>query len=561
LRASRDAIAHTEAIYRRVIENAKAIPYQLRLTHGKYDFISSGAEEMLGLPADEITKAAIDELVQERVITSVEPSENFVARLEAFVKGDMELADKKRAAYFEEIAAGKTKDNISLDLRIRTPKGETKWISDHILYIKDEKTGKVAGQLGFFQDITARKRAEEQLRQAKHAAESASRAKSQFLANISHEIRTPLNAIIGVSKTLSKHDTANLTSKQIEGLDIVQRSSQRLLMLITGVLDLSKIESGKIEVGLRPFSVDMLIAGIRSMAKTLSDKPHVRFAIHKAESVPNTVVSDAQRLHEILTNIVGNAFKFTDHGQVLLNIYDEQNRLYFAVSDTGIGIAEKDLDRIFEEFTQLDSSTTRKYQGTGLGLTISKKMVDLLGGRIKATSKTGEGTTVTFWVPLLAPDQTTPAAEHTEPKGHVAGISEQAAQAPTVPAPPPSSPRILIAEDDEFSRAAIKLMLENRYELAFAQDGKQAVEKYFEINPDVVLMDIMMPNVDGYEAFEGISKKASGPIVPIIALTAKAMKNDRDELLAFGFTDYIPKPIDDEALVSTIEKHLKKPQQ
>ena len=162
-------------------------------------------------------------------------------------------------------------------------------------------------------------------------------------------------------------------------------------------------------------------------------------------------------------------------------------------------------------------------------------------------------------MPLRTPDQTTPAAEQTEAKGRVAGISEQAPQA--VAAPPKSSPKILIAEDDEFSRAAIKLMLENRYELAFAQDGAEAVQKYFEINPDVVLMDIMMPNVDGYDAFKDINRKASGPTVPIIALTAKAMKNDRDELLAFGFTDYIPKPIDDEALVSTIEKHLKKPQQ
>jgi PAS domain S-box-containing protein len=438
--------------------------------------------------------------------------------------------------------------------------GKLRWILTTKLPLRDDR-GKVVGIVGISRDVTQAKEDEQHLHQAKQAAESANKAKSQFLANISHEIRTPLNAIIGVSKTLGKHDPENLTAKQLEGLDIVNRSSQRLLMLIHGVLDLSKIESGKIELALRPFSLDVLIAGVKSVAKTLSDKPEVNFVVQKAATLPETVVSDAHKLHEILTNIISNAFKFTNRGQVVLSIYDKENRLYFEVSDTGIGITEKDRDRIFEEFTQLDSSTTRKYQGTGLGLTISKKLVEMLGGQIGVESTLGEGTTISFYVPLKTPQQKAAAEELTEAKEHHTDVTKQAVHAPSASPEQQFLPKVLVAEDDEFSRAAIKLMLENRYELIFAEDGNEAVDKYFEANPDAVLMDIMMPVVDGYEAFDRIRKKATGPTVPVIALTAKAMKDDRDELLAFGFTDYIPKPIDDEALIRTIDKHLKKRRQ
>ncbi|MHC4573021.1 MAG: ATP-binding protein [Planctomycetota bacterium] len=433
--------------------------------------------------------------------------------------------------------------------------GEVRWILTSKLPVRDGQ-GKVAGIVGISRDITERKEAERRLQEAKEAAEFANEAKSQFLANMSHEIRTPLNAIIGISKTLGRYNTKNLTSKQLEGLEIVHRSSQRLLMLINGILDLSKIESGKMEIRLRSFSPDALIAGIRSMATSLNDKGEVDFIVEKSDSVPKTVVSDAQKLHEILTNIISNSFKFTDRGQVVLRIYVEENRLYFEVSDTGIGIEEKAIDRIFDEFTQVDSSTTRKYPGTGLGLTISKKMVELLGGEIKARSKLGEGTTMTFYVPLETAEETADdgVAKAAEGKDQQAGLSTQSLEIGAGTTPPEFLPKVLIA--DEFSRAAIRMMLENRYQLIFAKDGKEVVEKYFSTSPDIVLMDIMMPIVDGYEAFDDITKNTPEPAVPIIALTAKAMKDDRDELLAYGFTDYIAKPIDEEAIIRTIEKHL-----
>jgi len=435
--------------------------------------------------------------------------------------------------------------------------GTLRWILTSKLPLRDSQ-GEVVGIVGISRDITERKQAEKGLREAKKAAESANKAKSQFLANMSHEIRTPLNAIISISKTLCKYNTGNLTLKQLEGLEVVQRSSQRLLLLINDILDLSKIESGKTEIKLRQFSLDALIAGIRSMATTLINNREIDFLVQKSDSVPNTIISDAQKLHEILTNIISNAVKFTDRGRVALKIYIEQARLYFEVSDTGIGINEHDIEHIFEEFTQVDNSTTRKYPGTGLGLAICKKMVELLGGEIKAESELGQGTTVTFYIPLKLQRFTTEddITKSTEYKVEENDAVLRAPEAGSDSATPESLPKILIAEDDEFGRAAIKMMLEHRYQLIFARDGKEVVEKYFSTSPDLVLMDIMMPNVDGYEAFDEITQNASEPTAPIIALTAKAMKSDRDELLSYGFTDYIPKPIDDEALVRAIEKHL-----
>jgi len=538
---AQEALACSEAIYRKTIENAQGVPYQLNFADNKYAFMGTGVEELVGIAAEDLTLDKLKALSEGLVIHDLCGYETEQAYCEAFETGKL--------------------DRFKADVRFHTPQGEVKWFSDCSLLVRNEKTGEVTGCIGILQDITERKRVEKLLQKAKEEAESANRAKSQFLANMSHEIRTPMNAIIGMSKTLREYSANNLSDKQLEGLEIIYRSGQRLLLLINDILDLSKIEAGKMEVSLRAFSLDALIATIRSMVKTLcGDNNEIEFLVQKSDSVPGTIISDAQKLHDIFTNIISNAVKFTDKGEIVLKIDVEQNRLCFKVSDTGIGISKDDVEHIFEEFTQVDSSTTRKYQGTGLGLAICKKMVELLGGEIKAESELGKGTTIMFYIPLKS-EQILPDDYVTEPLEYEARKSELVrrhyesgfdSRTPENPA------KILIAEDDKFGRAAIEMMLEHKYHLIFAEDGKEAVEKYFTVSPDVVLMDIMMPVMDGYQAFDEIIKNRSKQTVPIIALTAKAMIDDREELLAYGFTDYISKPINDESLIKIIEKHLAK---
>jgi PAS domain S-box-containing protein len=395
-------------------------------------------------------------------------------------------------------------------------------------------------------DVTERKRVEEELKQAKSAAESSSRTKSDFLASMSHEIRTPMNAIMGIADLLAK---TTLSPEQDKYVQIFRRSGDNLLNLINDILDLSKVEASQLELERTGFSLNDLLEKVTEMVAIRAHEKGLGLTCKIAPDVPTDLVGDPTRLQQVLLNLVGNAIKFTESGEVSLGVMPDGDSavptaLRFTISDTGIGIASEKLSRVFERFTQADSSTTRRFGGSGLGLTISKRLVEAMGGRIWVESEIEKGSVFAFAVPLeiWAGAPLRPA------------VSGDSGPEPALPAL-----RILVAEDSPDNCMITVAYLEDTpYTVEIAETGAIACEMFVAGRYDLVLMDRQMPIMDGLTATRRIrawEQANDRPPTPIIALTASALKGDREKCLAAGCTAFLTKPIKQDVLLQAIKEH------
>lgn len=427
------------------------------------------------------------------------------------------------------------------EFMVHTKSGEARWwlVSTAPLHNPD---GSLKGSIGIHLDITRQKKMEKDLRDAMQAAERSSQAKEAFLANMSHEIRTPINAIMGMGKLLAK---SNLNKQQLFYLSSIRTASENLLVVINDVLDISKIEAGKVNIENIPFDMDQLVRHAINMLAPKAEEKGLSVVCEVDENISHSLIGDPYRINQVMMNMLSNAIKFTEQGRIRVGAEmakkaDGMQQVVVTIEDTGIGISEDFLAVIFNKFTQEDDSFVRKFGGTGLGMSITKQLMDLMGGTIAIESEKNLGTTVTLTFNLKVG-----TAKIFEKKRAVKTDTSNI-----------GNKKVLLVEDNELNRLlAYTILTQYGAIVTSADNGLTAIEMIQRDEFDIVLMDVQMPVMDGVRATQIIREKHNKSI-PIIALTANALKGKREEYISAGMNDYIAKPYNEEKMIAVIANWL-----
>ena len=434
------------------------------------------------------------------------------------------------------------------EVRLRCKTGQFKWIEFKGRVVQYDADGEPMRATGISTDISARKSWEQAMAEAREAAEAASKAKGDFLANMSHEIRTPMNGILGLTELCL---STQLTDEQRSYMDMVYGSARALLSVINDVLDFSKIEANRLDIEHLPFNLPQVLRHALSPLQPKAAQQQLALTSDVAPAVAEWLVGDAGRLRQVLVNLVGNAVKFTEGGGVHVGVtladpvtgmpaQPGTQLTRFTVTDSGIGMTEQQLASVFEAFSQADSSISRRFGGTGLGLTISARLVELMGGQLHVRSQLGKGSTFWFDVPL--------------PVGRAPSLDTSALDAPL-----PKGLHVLVAEDNLVNLVVARKVLEFLGQnVTLVANGVLAVEAVTAYPYDLVFMDIQMPEMDGFEATRCIRQReqGSGKRVPIVAMTAHAMEGYRERCVAGGMDGYVTKPVDRKQLVQEMQRLL-----
>ncbi len=474
------------------------------------------------------------------------PRESFVGH-RASDRSHPETAEHLRETERRLVTGETRKERFTYRRLIDSPDGEPVYIEADCAAVFDARTGEREGIMVSARDVTARVALERRLKRAMRHAENAAQAKAQFLANMSHEIRTPMNGVLGFADLLLRQGLKGEAARYAE---LIERSGRSMMALLNDILDISKIESGQLSITREPVDIRKLAAECAELHAAGANARNIAMAVRFGADVPACIASDCLRLRQILLNLIGNALKFTEQGSVEISIQQENGQLAIAVEDTGIGIEESRLDAVFSPFVQAEGETTRRYGGSGLGLSISRQLAVLLGGSLGADSMPGVGSRFTLRIPIAECDAL--------PRTEGAVVSPSLAALPGC--------RVLLAEDHDVNRILVTAMLEQLGQtVEVAHDGIAAVEAASAAHRsaapfDIVLMDIQMPGCDGYAATRLIRANGiDGTALPIIALTANAYAEDIEAAFDAGMQAHLAKPLVFEDLASTLARWLPSP--